>query len=164
MPCIKEEAEHPSPMRVPLTSNAALIFSPTQNLPNYVIDGEAPHLGIMSPKKRPASRNDNIDWLTKIRKQKLMCSKSNTIICDMKTGNADNDVSTNTWNPEAPPQTPKSIQHQKRRLSQSGRCSPIPSPSQSPASRTPTSRRKNENSILRFFVKVATPGGQQMEN
>lgn len=148
-------------MRVPLTSNAALIFSPTQNLPNYVIDGEAPHLGVMSPKKRPAIRNDNIDWLTRIRKQKLMCSKNNTIICDIKNANADNNISSSTWNPEAP-QTPKSIQ---KRLSQSGRCSPIPSSSQSPATRTPTSRRKSENSILRFFVKVTTPGGgQQMEN
>lgn len=149
-------------MRVPLTSNAALLFSPTQNLPNYVIDGEAPHMGVMSPKKRPASRNDNIDWLTKIRKQKLMCSKNNTIICDIKNGNADNMMSINTWNPEAP-QTPKSIQ---KRLSQSGRSSPVPSSSRarSPAVRTPTTGRKSENSILRFFPKVTATPGQPMEN
>lgn len=36
-------------------------FSPTANLPNFVVDGEAPHLRNLSPKK--TSR----DWLTKMR-------------------------------------------------------------------------------------------------
>lgn len=151
-------------MRVPLTSNAALLFSPTQNLPNYVLDGEAPHLAVMSPRKRPASRNDNIDWLTKARKQKLMCSKNNQIICDInKTGNTDNvnDMTSNTWDTTDGPQTPKSIQ---KRLSQSGRCSPVTTSSSSPASRTPTCRRKSENSILRFFPKVTTTPRSQLEN
>ena len=41
-------------------------FSPTLNLPNYVIDGTAPHLVQMSPQKL----KENIDWLTKIRKER----------------------------------------------------------------------------------------------
>lgn len=44
------------------------LFSPTSNLPNYVIDGDAPHLKLQSPKRK---LKENIDWLTKIRKQKL---------------------------------------------------------------------------------------------
>ncbi|XP_001602660.1 protein lethal(2)denticleless [Nasonia vitripennis] len=41
-------------------------FSPTSNLPNFVIDGTAPHLLEMSPQKS----KENIDWLTKIRKER----------------------------------------------------------------------------------------------
>lgn len=44
--------------------------SPTTNLPNYKVDGEAPHLGLMSPQRKP--KKENVDWLTKIRKQKLL--------------------------------------------------------------------------------------------
>lgn len=47
----------------------SLVFSPTTNLPNYVIDGEAPHLRIISPRK---TLKENVDWLTKIRKQRLL--------------------------------------------------------------------------------------------
>ncbi|KAK0095467.1 hypothetical protein PV326_008285 [Microctonus aethiopoides] len=39
-------------------------FSPTLNLPNFVIDGTAPHLIQLSPQKA----KENVDWLTKIRK------------------------------------------------------------------------------------------------
>lgn len=45
------------------------IFSPTSNLPNYVVNGEAPHLQLQSPKRK---LKENVDWLTKIRKQKLL--------------------------------------------------------------------------------------------
>lgn len=45
------------------------LFSPTSNLPNYVIDGDAPHLKLQSPKRK---LKENVDWLTKIRKQKLL--------------------------------------------------------------------------------------------
>lgn len=45
------------------------IFSPTSNLPNFVVTGEAPHLPAQSPKRK---LKENVDWLTKIRKQKLM--------------------------------------------------------------------------------------------
>lgn len=43
--------------------------SPTTNLPNFKVDGEAPHLGLMSPQKK--QKKENVDWLTKMRKQKL---------------------------------------------------------------------------------------------
>lgn len=59
----------------PSTSNrVALRFdSPTSNMPNFVLNGEAPHLPIVSPKRK---LKENIDWLTKIRKQKLLHSPS----------------------------------------------------------------------------------------
>lgn len=41
-------------------------FSPTLNLPNFVIDGTAPHLVERSPQKS----KENVDWLTKIRKER----------------------------------------------------------------------------------------------
>ncbi|XP_031633109.1 protein lethal(2)denticleless [Contarinia nasturtii] len=45
------------------------LFSPTSNLPNYVMNAsDAPHLKLQSPKRK---LKENIDWLTKIRKQKL---------------------------------------------------------------------------------------------
>ena len=44
--------------------------SPTTNLPNFVVDGDAPHLGLMSPQRK--IKKENVDWLTKIRKQKLL--------------------------------------------------------------------------------------------
>lgn len=50
-------------------SSPSIAFSPTSNLPNYVLDGEAPHLHIMSPKR--TKNKDNVDWLTRIRKRKL---------------------------------------------------------------------------------------------
>lgn len=59
----------------PSSSNRiALTFSsPTQNMPNYVLNGEAPHLPLISPKRK---LKENIDWLTKIRKQRLLHSPS----------------------------------------------------------------------------------------
>lgn len=44
--------------------------SPTTNLPNFRVDGEAPHLGLMSPQRK--QKKENVDWLTKFRKQKLL--------------------------------------------------------------------------------------------
>lgn len=54
--------------RQPLAVN-----SPTTNLPNFVVDGEAPHLGLMSPQRKleKDQEREKIDWLTKLRKQKL---------------------------------------------------------------------------------------------
>lgn len=52
----------------PSCSSTALL-SPTSNLPNYVIDGEAPHLKVQSPKRK---LKENVDWLTKIRKQRQL--------------------------------------------------------------------------------------------
>lgn len=51
------------------SSSVAALFSPTSNLPNYVIDGDAPHLKLQSPKRK---LKENVDWLTKMRKQKLL--------------------------------------------------------------------------------------------
>ncbi|XP_066599319.1 protein lethal(2)denticleless isoform X2 [Prorops nasuta] len=47
-------------------AHSSLNFSPTLNLPNFVIDGTAPHLLQISPQKC----KENIDWLTKIRKER----------------------------------------------------------------------------------------------
>lgn len=44
-------------------------FSPTTNLPNFVVDGDAPHLNF-SPQKRKS-----IDWLTKLRTEKHLVKK-----------------------------------------------------------------------------------------
>lgn len=55
----------------PPRDRQALHFnSPTTNLPNFVQDGDAPHLGLMSPQRK--TKKENIDWLTKMRKQKLL--------------------------------------------------------------------------------------------
>ncbi|XP_046416465.1 protein lethal(2)denticleless isoform X1 [Neodiprion virginianus] len=57
----------PSSSTVNDRSNSEVPFSPTLNLPNYVIDGTAPHLLQISPQKY----KENVDWLTKIRKEKF---------------------------------------------------------------------------------------------
>ncbi|XP_043255260.1 protein lethal(2)denticleless [Colletes gigas] len=46
--------------------NSVILFSPTLNLPNFVIDGTAPHLLQLSPEKY----KENVDWLTRIRREK----------------------------------------------------------------------------------------------
>lgn len=66
-----DEIRTPSSSNRPNSSQA--LFSPTSNLPNYVIDGDAPHLKLQSPKRK---HKENIDWLTKIRKQKLSSTVS----------------------------------------------------------------------------------------
>lgn len=49
----------------PCTSKTKIITSsPTTNLPNYVVDGVAPHINYSPPKKK------GCDWLTKIRIEK----------------------------------------------------------------------------------------------
>lgn len=58
------------------TTSISLYNSPTSNLPNYVLNGEAPHLRLTSP-KRTVKEND---WLTKIRKQKILSSNESKII------------------------------------------------------------------------------------
>lgn len=62
------------------SNRIALTFSsPTSNLPNYVLNGEAPHLPIVSPKRK---LKENVDWLTKIRKQKLLHSPSLQLVLE----------------------------------------------------------------------------------
>lgn len=72
----------------PSSSNRiALTFdSPTSNMPNYVLNGEAPHLPIISPKRK---LKENIDWLTKIRKQRLLDSPSLQHILEESGGGGD---------------------------------------------------------------------------
>jgi len=48
------------------SKNEEVLFSPTLNLPNFVMDGTAPHLLEISPQKY----KENVDWLTKIRKER----------------------------------------------------------------------------------------------
>ncbi|KAJ8676709.1 hypothetical protein QAD02_012496 [Eretmocerus hayati] len=50
-------------------------FSPTLNLPNFVIDGTAPHLLEISPQKS----KENIDWLTKMRKERYACRTDSSV-------------------------------------------------------------------------------------
>lgn len=65
--------EQNNPMSPDASSSVRQIpFSPTLNLPNYVEDGTAPHLVQMSPQKS----KENIDWLTKIRKERFELRKS----------------------------------------------------------------------------------------
>lgn len=54
--------------------NTSVPFSPTSNLPNFVLDGTAPHLLEMSPQKS----KENIDWLTKMRKEKYPLRNCNS--------------------------------------------------------------------------------------
>lgn len=62
------EMRTPSSSFIRPSSSIGGLFSPTSNLPNYVVDGDAPHLKLQSPKRK---LKENVDWLTKIRKQKL---------------------------------------------------------------------------------------------
>lgn len=48
--------------------NDEIHFSPTLNLPNFVIDGTAPHLLQLSPEKY----KENVDWLTRIPRYKYI--------------------------------------------------------------------------------------------
>lgn len=69
----------------------SVIYSPTTNLPNFVLDGDAPHLAIMSPKRK---LRDKVDWLTKIRKQKLMSSCRGSTITDKITEERMDEITT----------------------------------------------------------------------
>lgn len=60
----------------PLVRADPLLNSPTTNLPNYVLNPrESPHFtNLTSPLRKP--KKENLDWLTKIRKQKLLSLSS----------------------------------------------------------------------------------------
>ncbi|XP_053978906.1 protein lethal(2)denticleless [Hylaeus anthracinus] len=61
------ESDEPSTSSITTENkSSAILFSPTLNLPNFVIDGTAPHLLQLSPEKY----KENIDWLTRIRREK----------------------------------------------------------------------------------------------
>lgn len=63
------------------TSKNEAIFSPTLNLPNFVMDGTAPHLLEISPQKY----KENVDWLTKIRKERYEQKKTASVSSSPKT-------------------------------------------------------------------------------
>ncbi|XP_012265340.2 protein lethal(2)denticleless [Athalia rosae] len=75
------ESDEPRPSSS--TANVEAPFSPTLNLPNYVIDGTAPHLLQISPQKF----KENIDWLTKMRKEKFE-QKTKTAIPELTSPKA----------------------------------------------------------------------------
>lgn len=60
------ESDEPSTSSSTTETKSAILFSPTLNLPNFVIDGTAPHLLQLSPEKY----KENVDWLTRIRRDK----------------------------------------------------------------------------------------------
>lgn len=57
------------------SKSSAILFSPTLNLPNFVIDGTAPHLLQLSPEKY----KENVDWLTRIRREKYERKTGKTV-------------------------------------------------------------------------------------
>lgn len=143
------------------------LFSPTSNLPNYVIDGDAPHLKLQSPKRK---LKENIDWLTKIRKQKLSSTISrqlNEKLNDSSPHHETQSIPTNginsndllhqieTTNGILSPRMRKikSTDRTQRRLStchsQNGDHGSIS------ATTTPT-RRRSETTLLRYFCRTPT--------
>lgn len=125
-------------------------FSPTINLPNFVMDGEAPHLRIISPKKK---LKENVDWLTKIRKQKLLTTNSTIHLNDKLSQTTDN-FETNDLIMSPRIQTLKRTERSpsvngtpKRRMSRS---------SSSEILLTPSRRNSSETSILKFFQVTHT--------
>ncbi|XP_047018863.1 protein lethal(2)denticleless [Helicoverpa zea] len=65
--------------RSPETPNKVRIISfgtPTKNLPNFVLDGEAPHLRLMSPVKK---KDATTDWLTRIAREKRKCGDADRL-------------------------------------------------------------------------------------
>ncbi|KAL0100334.1 hypothetical protein PUN28_019595 [Cardiocondyla obscurior] len=59
------DSDEPSTSRC-TDGNEQVFLSPTINLPNFVVDGTAPHLLESSPQKY----KENVDWLTKMRKER----------------------------------------------------------------------------------------------
>lgn len=135
----------------------SVMFSPTSNLPNFVINGDAPHLIAQSP-KRKLKENVKSDWLTTMRKQKLMNSTSlnrqlNSKLNDPSSSSQSNQdyvsdeslLSPRSIKPSE--HSPRVYAVPKRRSSRSGS-------NDSVTPRTPTSRR---NSILNFFSVMQSP-------
>lgn len=140
------------------TSSSAMIYSPTSNLPNYVLDGEAPHLAIMSPKRKA---KEKVDWLTKIRKQKLMSSSRSPLTLSEKIGSEEvTDVlaSPRLQSLRNSEYSPRLQATPRRRISHNdngGAAHP----------RTPTSSRRNsETTLLRFFSVQRTNSSSGSDN
>lgn len=131
------------------SSAATLIYSPTSNLPNYVLDGEAPHLAIMSPKRKA---KEKVDWLTKIRKQKLMSTSRSPLTLSEKIAAEEvPDVLASPRlqslrNSECSPRLQATPRRRTSHNDGAGGGGGVAHP------RTPTSSRRNsETTLLRFF-------------
>ena len=61
----------PSDREEQRTAQLGLSFSPTSGLPNFVVDGTAPHL-----QNSPRKSKENLDWLTMMRKRKGVVEES----------------------------------------------------------------------------------------
>jgi denticleless len=76
-PCKNSVTEQSSPSSQQLsreTGSDAILSSPTLNLPNYVLDGTSPH-----HRCSPSGRlKENVNWLTKLRKEKTNCGAKQT--------------------------------------------------------------------------------------
>lgn len=133
---IFEESDPPSsPKKSSPLSNlnnlqASFIFSPTSNLPNFVVDGEAPHLRVASPRKL---KENNVDWLTKMRKQKQVVLTSSAAT---STGGSTGDTKESDRQRLTP----------KRRLSGTD----------SAQAKTPRRNSNADTTLLRFFHVTPT--------
>lgn len=170
---VLKSPETPSPTTsTTCRPTSAAYFSPTSNLPNYVVNGEAPHLPVQSPKRK---LKENVDWLTKIRKQKLMSSINSQLNDKLNgsssSGSAHHEQHADFTNDICMSPRMQSLREcstssslssctstqsvPKRRSSRSGSQHSDSGASQS--QRFPNSRRNSETSILRFFsVKSST--------
>lgn len=157
------------------------LFSPTSNLPNFVIDGDAPHLKLQSPKRK---LKENIDWLTKIRKQKLSTSVSQKLTDKLNDSMAQMDAyndaqqahqhhHTTTATMTTQSETTSGIlsprmrkikssdRSAQRRLSSclshhTEATSVVASAVASDATATTPTRRKSESTLLRYFCVTPT--------
>lgn len=155
-------------------SASSLFASPTSNLPNFVVNGEAPHLQLQSPKRK---LKENVDWLTKIRKQKLL-SSINSQLNDKLGGNyaaMDNGVGGGTtavvggcnsttishgpdflandfcMSPRLQSLKTSEFSPSTQQTQQTPRRRSSRSGSDCGLQKTPVSRRKPEHTLLRFF-------------
>lgn len=163
------EARTPS-SSLPRPSTSAIFFSPTSNLPNYVLDGDAPHLKLQSPKRK---LKENVDWLTNIRKQRMLSSANGRLSDKLNIRSTQHDINASPSMPSPSSSNQHDIQSAgilsprmqklksltnsygsspRRRMSS---CSPHPHPVIEETKTTP-SRRNSEATILRFF-SVASP-------
>jgi denticleless len=125
----------------------AILFSPTTNLPNFVVDRQAPHLRIISPKRK---LKENVDWLTKMRKQKILssaCSSFNAKLSGVALSPRLEALKTSERSPRSAP---------KRRLSRSGSTHNEAASPKSGGSTTPRRNSSAESTILRFLTITAT--------
>lgn len=132
--------------------NVVQLFSPTSHLPNYVINGEAPHLKLVSPQRK---HQEEINWLNQLRAERLMKLKREREVCSEQRNseNINNPAILSPRIQNIKAENSPSTERRKRRLSRSNStklynkdCSPLSSPG------TPTSRRQDtDKTLLHFF-------------